>query len=49
MAEFSPKEILSPDNRKAMVYAVKVSFENQDRILKIGMPIDVYLQEKSND
>ena len=48
-AEFSPKEILSPDNRKALVYAVKISFENQDRILKIGMPIDVYLQEDSND
>ncbi|HEB10849.1 MAG TPA: hypothetical protein ENI06_06515 [Spirochaetales bacterium] len=51
-AEFSPKEILSPDNRKALVYAVKISFENPERILKIGMPIDVYLvylQKESND
>lgn len=48
-AEFSPKEILSPDNRKALVYAVKISFKNPDRILKIGMPIDVYLQEDSSD
>ncbi|MCK5196866.1 MAG: efflux RND transporter periplasmic adaptor subunit [Spirochaetales bacterium] len=48
-AEFSPKEILSPDNRKALVYAVKISFENPDRILKIGMPINVYLQDDSND
>ncbi len=48
-AEFSPKEILSPDNRKALVYGVKISFENPDRILKIGMPINVYLQEDNND
>ncbi len=48
-AEFSPKEILSPDNRKALVYAVKINFENPDRILKIGMPIDVYLQKESNE
>lgn len=48
-SEFSPKEILSPDNRKALVYAVKISFENPDRILKIGMPIDVYLQKANNE
>jgi len=48
-SEFSPKEILSPDNRKALVYAVKVNFENPDRILKIGMPIDVYLQKANNE
>ncbi|MDA3941431.1 MAG: efflux RND transporter periplasmic adaptor subunit [Spirochaetia bacterium] len=46
-SEFSPKEILSPDNRKALVYAVKISFENPDRILKIGMPIDVYLKKNN--
>ncbi len=43
-SEFSPKEILSPDNRKALVYAVKISLKNPDKILKIGMPIDIYLQ-----
>ena len=48
-AEFSPKEILSPENRKALVYGVKISFENPDRILKIGMPINVYLQKEIND
>jgi len=42
-AEFTPKEILTPDNRAALVYAVKVSFENNDNLLKIGMPINVYL------
>jgi len=44
-SEFSPKEILSPDNRKALVYAVKISINNPDKILKIGMPIDIYLQK----
>ncbi|MCD6397904.1 MAG: efflux RND transporter periplasmic adaptor subunit [Spirochaetaceae bacterium] len=44
-SEFSPKEILSPDNRKALVYAVKISIKNPDKILKIGMPIDIYLQK----
>jgi membrane fusion protein YbhG len=48
-SEFSPKEILSPDNRKALVYAVKISFKNPDKILKIGMPIDVYLQKVSDE
>ncbi|MCK5076499.1 MAG: HlyD family efflux transporter periplasmic adaptor subunit [Calditrichia bacterium] len=43
-AEFTPKEILSPDNRQALVYAVKVSFENPDKVLKIGMPVDVFLK-----
>ena len=44
-SEFSPKEILSPDNRKALVYAVKVNFKNPDKILKIGMPIDINLKK----
>ena len=48
-SEFSPKEILSPDNRKALVYAVKISFTNPDRILKIGMPIDIKLQKDSDE
>jgi len=43
-AEFTPKEILTPDNRQALVYAVKVSFENPDKILKVGMPINVTLK-----
>jgi membrane fusion protein YbhG len=44
-SEFSPKEILSPDNRKALVYAVKINLKNPDKILKIGMPIDIFLQK----
>lgn len=44
-AEFSPKEILTPDNRKALVYAVKIFFQNTESILKTGMPVDVYLDK----
>ncbi|WP_319560797.1 efflux RND transporter periplasmic adaptor subunit [Marispirochaeta sp.] len=38
-AEFSPKEVLTPENRAALVYAVRVGIENPDGILKIGMPV----------
>lgn len=38
-AEFSPKEVLTSENRAALVYAVRVGIENPDGILKIGMPV----------
>jgi len=40
-AEFTPKTILTPETRTSLVYAVKVSIENPDGILKHGMPIVV--------
>lgn len=42
-AEFTPKEVLTPDNRSALVYGVRIGIENPDGILKIGMPVDIYL------
>jgi len=42
-AEFTPKEILTPDNRSALVYAVTVKVENPQKILKNGMPAEVFL------
>lgn len=42
-AEFTPKTILTPDTRSAMVYAVKISIANPNKILKAGMPVDVRL------
>ena len=42
-AEFTPKTILTPDTRSAMVYAVKISIANPDKSLKIGMPVDITL------
>lgn len=42
-AEFTPKTVLTPDNRSIMVYAVRIKAENPDGILKDGMPVDVVL------
>lgn len=42
-AEFTPKNILTPDNRKALVYGVKIFIANQDDLLKPGMPVEVEL------
>ncbi|GAB4184017.1 MAG: efflux RND transporter periplasmic adaptor subunit [Calditrichia bacterium] len=40
-AEFTPKNIMTPDNRQALVYGVKVVIPNKDHILKPGMPVQV--------
>jgi len=42
-AEFTPKTILTPDTRSAMVYAIKISVDNPKAMLKIGMPVDIEL------
>lgn len=42
-AEFTPKTILTPDTRSAMVYAIKISVDNPAALLKIGMPVDIEL------
>ncbi|NOZ63247.1 MAG: HlyD family efflux transporter periplasmic adaptor subunit [Calditrichaeota bacterium] len=42
-AEFTPKTILTPDNRKALVFGVKVSIENKNHVLKPGMAVEVEL------
>ena len=42
-AEFTPKNILTEENRTALVYAVKVIVSNPDGILKHGMPVEVEL------
>ncbi|ADN02890.1 HlyD family secretion protein [Spirochaeta thermophila] len=43
-AEFSPKEVRTPETREALVYAVKVAIPNEDLVLKIGMPVEVSFQ-----
>jgi len=42
-AEFTPKTIMTPDNRKAFVFGVKIAIVNEDHILKPGMPVQVSL------
>ena len=42
-AEFTPKAVLTPENRTAMVYAVTLKIDNPQDILKDGMPVEVKL------
>jgi HlyD family secretion protein len=42
-AEFTPKSVLTPQTRAALVYAVKIAVPNPERILKHGMPVEVRL------
>jgi HlyD family secretion protein len=42
-AEFTPKTVLTPENRSVMVYAVRLRADNPGGILKDGMPADVIL------
>ncbi len=46
-AEFTPKNILTPESRTALVYAVKVTVDNPERLLKHGMPVSITLQPGS--
>jgi len=42
-AEFTPKNVQTKEARSDLVYAVKVTADNPDGVLKIGMPADVFL------
>jgi HlyD family secretion protein len=42
-AEFTPKNIMTPQTRTSLVYAVKVAVPNPKLILKHGMPVEVIL------
>lgn len=42
-AEFTPKSVLTAENRTSLVYAVKILVKNSDRIIKHGMPLTVEL------
>ena len=44
-SEFTPKTILTPETRTSLVYAVKVSIDNPNAILKHGMPVVVELSK----
>jgi len=47
-AEFTPKNILTDEARTSLVYAIKVTIDNPDRILKHGMPVVVELDLESS-
>lgn len=40
-AEFSPKYILSEQERQALLYKVKISIDGDNQVFKIGMPVTI--------
>lgn len=40
-SEFTPKQVLTPDNRTSLVYAVRIRIPNPDGLIKHGMPLEV--------
>jgi HlyD family secretion protein len=44
-AEFTPKTILTEETRTSLVYAVKITIQNDERILKHGMPVEVMIEK----
>ncbi len=45
-AEFTPKDYLSKEERVKQVFAVKIELENQEGLLKAGIPVEVYIEKK---
>ena len=39
-AEFTPKNVQTPDERVNLVFAVEISLSNPEHVLKPGMPAD---------
>src|SRR5262249_13365323 len=39
-AEFTPKQIQTPQERVKLVYRIKIDVENPNRELKLNMPVD---------
>ena len=44
-AEFTPRNVQTPDERAKLVYRVKISLANKEAIFKPGMPADGYLED----
>lgn len=44
-AEFTPRNVQTPDERAKLVYRVKITLANKEGIFKPGMPADGYLRE----
>ena len=43
IAEFTPKNIQTKEDRTKLVFGVKLEVDNHERVLKAGMPADAYL------
>ena len=44
VAEFTPKNVQTKEERVKLVYRIKVTVDNAKRELKVGMPVDVVLR-----
>lgn len=47
-AEFTPRNVQTPDERVKLVYRVKITLDNREGIFKPGLPADGYLKEVSS-
>ena len=45
-AEFTPKNVQTKEARADLVYAVKITIPNPDKVLKIGMPVSVRIRPR---
>jgi HlyD family secretion protein len=44
-AEFTPRNVQTAEERSKLVYRIKVSADNREGILKVGMPVEVELTQ----
>jgi HlyD family secretion protein len=44
VAEFTPKNVQTRDERVKLVYKIKIDLDNQDGLFKVGMPAEVRLE-----
>jgi len=44
VAEFTPKNVQTPEERAKLVFRVKVALDNSDHTFKPGMPADAYFR-----
>lgn len=49
VAEFTPKNVQTPEERAKLVFKVKVSLDNAAGVFKPGMPADAYFTEGTGD
>ena len=47
LAEFTPKNVQTPEERAKLVFKVKIALDNRDGVFKPGMPADAYFGESS--
>lgn len=46
-AEFSPKYIISEKERKALLYQAKIRVKDEEKVLKLGMPVTIIIKPES--